>query len=166
MAGGWWQTQQQGRARGPGSDAMQDSAQPTPDRSAVDRGRLHPHCIVCGAGNPHGLGLVFTPSSEGGGVEARFDCAESVEGYTGLVHGGVVSLLMDAAMAQCLFHLGHVAHTGELTIRFRHPVVVGHEALVRAWLERSRGRVHLLGADLSQDRRVKAVATAKFLEAR
>ena len=121
---------------------------------------------MCGAGNPHGLGLVFTPSSDGGGVEARFDCAESAEGYTGLVHGGVVSMLMDAAMAQCLFHLGHVAHTGELKIRFRHPVAVGHEARVRAWLERSRGRVHVLGADLRQDGIVKAVATAKFLEAR
>ncbi|HSP89662.1 MAG TPA: PaaI family thioesterase [Vicinamibacterales bacterium] len=128
------------------------------------RSRLHPHCIVCGADNPRGLGLVFTPCADRGGVEARFDCAESVEGYVGLVHGGVVSMLMDAAMAQCLFHLGCVAHTGELHIRFRHPVVVGHEARVRAWQERSRGRLHVLGADLRQDGCVKAVATAKFLE--
>lgn len=128
------------------------------------RARLHPHCIVCGADNPRGLGLVFTPCADGGGVEARFDCAGSVEGYTGLVHGGVVSMLMDAAMAQCLFHLGCVAHTGELHIRFRHPVVVGHEACVRAWQARSRGRLHVLGAELRQDGCVKAVATAKFLE--
>ncbi|MFO7691514.1 MAG: PaaI family thioesterase [Vicinamibacterales bacterium] len=128
------------------------------------RARLHPHCIVCGAGNPRGLGLMFTPCADGGGVETRFDCAESVEGYTGLVHGGVVGMLMDAAMAQCLFHLGCVAHTGELHVRFRHPIVVGREARVRAWRERTRGRLHVLGADLRQDGRVKAVATAKFLE--
>jgi len=127
--------------------------------------RLHPHCIVCGADNPRGLGLVFSACADGGGVEARFDCAGSAEGYVGLVHGGVVSMLMDAAMAQCLFHLGCVAHTAELTIRFRHPVLVGREARVRAWRERTRGRLHVLGADFSQDGRVKAVATAKFLEA-
>jgi acyl-coenzyme A thioesterase PaaI-like protein len=136
------------------------------ERAAVDPTRLHPRCIVCGADNPRGLGLVFAPSADGSGVEAQFDGRESVEGYAGLVHGGVVSMLLDAAMAHCLFHLGRVAHTAELTIRFRHPVLVGREARVRAWRERSRGRLHVLGADLSQDGRVKAVATAKFMEAR
>jgi acyl-coenzyme A thioesterase PaaI-like protein len=95
-----------------------------------------------------------------------FDCRDSVEGYAGLVHGGVLSMLLDGAMAQCLFHLGRVAHTGELTIRFRHPVLVGRDARIRAWHERTHGRLHVLGADLRQDGRVKVVATAKFLEAR
>jgi acyl-coenzyme A thioesterase PaaI-like protein len=133
--------------------------------AAVDSARLHPHCIVCGAGNPRGLGLVFAPSADGRSVETRFECGASVEGYAGLVHGGVVSLLLDGAMAQCLFHLGCVAHTGELTVRFRHPVLVGRDARVRAWHERTHGRLHVLGADLRQDGRVKVVATAKFLEA-
>ena len=133
--------------------------------SAVDWATLHPRCIVCGRDNPRGLGLTFTPSADGRGVEALCACDERVEGYGGLVHGGVVSMLLDGAMAHCLFHLGCVAHTGELTVRFRAPVLVGREARVRAWRERSRGRLHVLGADLSQDGRVKAVATAKFLEA-
>ncbi len=114
----------------------------------IDAARLHPRCIVCGANNSHGLGLAFIPSADGGGVETRFDCGQTVEGYAGLVHGGVVSMLLDGAMAQCLFHLGCVAHTGELTTRFRHPVVVGREARIRAWHVRSRGRLHVLGADL------------------
>jgi acyl-coenzyme A thioesterase PaaI-like protein len=109
---------------------------------------------------------VFAPAADGRGVAAVFDCRESVEGYEGLVHGGVITMLLDGAMAHCLFRLGHIAHTGELTVRFRHPVVVGREARVRAWQERSRGRLHVLAADLWQDGRVKAVATAKFLEAR
>jgi hypothetical protein len=120
---------------------MQDAAQPTRARSAVDSAALHPRCIVCGAGNPHGLGLRFVPSADGRGVEAAVDCRESAEGYA-----------------------GRVAHTGELTVRFRHPVQVGRAARVRAWIERSHGRLHVVGADLWQDGRVKAVATAKFLE--
>jgi acyl-coenzyme A thioesterase PaaI-like protein len=131
---------------------------------AVDSAALHPRCIVCGAGNPRGLGLVFTPSADGRGVEALCACDERVEGYGGLVHGGVVSMLLDGAMAHCLFHTGCVAHTGELTVRFRSPVLVGREARIRAWVERSRGRLRVLGADLWQDGRVKATATAKFLE--
>ena len=145
---------------------MNDPAEPTRDRPAVDSAALHRRCIVCGTDNPRGLGLVFTPSADGRGVEALCACDERVEGYGGLVHGGVVSMLLDGAMAHCLFHMGCVAHTGELTVRFRSPVLVGREARVRAWLERSHGRLRVVGADLWQDGRVKAVATAKFLEAR
>jgi acyl-coenzyme A thioesterase PaaI-like protein len=134
--------------------------------AGVDGAALHRHCIVCGRENPRGLGLTFTPSADGSRMEAWFACDERVEGYGGLVHGGVVSMLLDGAMAHCLFHLGCVAHTGELTVRFKSPVLVGREVRVRAWRERSRGRLHVLGADLEQEGRVKAVATAKFLEAR
>lgn len=143
---------------------MTEPGRPAAGSRAVDRAALHPRCIVCGAGNPRGLGLTFTASADGSRVEAWFACDEQVEGYGGLVHGGVVSMLLDGAMAHCLFHLGRIAHTGELTVRFRGPVLVGREAHVRAWRERSRGRLHVLGADLSQDGHVKAVATAKFLE--
>lgn len=138
----------------------------TTEGTAVDRARLHPRCVVCGSGNAHGLGLAFVPAADGDGVEAVFDCRKSVEGYEGLVHGGVITMLLDGAMAHCLFHLGCVAHTGELAVRFKSPVFVGRDARVRAWQERSRGRLHVLSAQLSQDGRVKAVAKAKFLEAR
>jgi len=143
---------------------MNHLAQPAGSPRRVSREQQHPHCIVCGLGNPLGMGLAFTPSADGRGVESAFDCSARFEGYVGLVHGGVVGMLLDGAMANCLFHLGTVAHTGHLAIRFRHPVLVGRPAVVRAWLLRSRGRLHVLGADVRQDDRVTAVATAKFLE--
>lgn len=67
-------------------------------------------------------------------------------------------------MAHCLFHLGRVGHTGSLEVRFRRPVLVGRRADVRARLELSRGRVHLLRAELEQDGEIKVRASAKFLE--
>jgi hypothetical protein len=91
-------------------------------RRAVEASRLHPHCIVCGTGNPRGLGLRFRLSDDDHRIEATFDCGETFEGYVGLVHGGIVSAVLDGAMANCLLHLGCVAHTGGLSIRFRHPV--------------------------------------------
>ena len=143
---------------------MTIDTQPVASRGAVDRARLHPRCVVCGDGQARGLGLRFVASADGRGVEAAFDCRGSVEGYAGLVHGGIVSMLLDGAMAHCLFHRGIVAHTGALTVRFRHEILIGHPARIRAWQERSRGRVHILGAELVQDARVKAVAMAKFVE--
>ena len=130
----------------------------------IDPTSVHPLCVVCAEANPRGLGLTFRPSPDGRGVETVFDCSEVFQGYAGLIHGGVVSALLDGAMAHCLFHAGRTAHTGNLSVRFRHPLLVGRPARVRARLDKSRGRAHFLAAELEQDGTVKAVASATFLE--
>jgi acyl-coenzyme A thioesterase PaaI-like protein len=130
----------------------------------VDPALVHPECVVCASSNPRSLALKFVASSDGQGVEATFECHEAFQGYIGLVHGGVVSAVLDGAMTHCLFHLGRVAHTGSLAVRFRHPVVVDRQATVRARLDRSLGRLHVLSAELEQDGQVKAVASGKFIE--
>ena len=84
-------------------------------RDAVDRARLHPRCVVCGDEQAHGLGLTFVPSADGRGVEAVFDCRGRVEGYAGLVHGGVVSMLLDGAMGTMVQTL----HMDEAAVRGR-----------------------------------------------
>lgn len=134
--------------------------------ACVDPAVLHPKCVVCAASNPRGLALRFAASADGRGVEAAFECHEVFQGYIGLIHGGIVSAVLDGAMAHCLFHLGRVAHTGSLAVRFRHPIVVDRQAIVRARLERSLGRLHVLSAELEQDGQVKATASAKFVESR
>ena len=128
--------------------------------------RLHGGCVVCSRRNPRGLGLCFRPAADGSGVTTEFPCDADFQGYDGLVHGGVVSMLLDGAMAHCLFHQGRVGHTGELVVRFRQGVLVGRPAAVSARLVRSKGRMHELSAELRQDGVVKAEATARFMEDR
>jgi len=134
------------------------------DGNPIDPRSVHPHCVVCGPDNPCGLALHFVPSSSGTGVRAVFECAEPFQGYTGLLHGGVVSAVLDGAMAHCLFRLGRVGHTGSLQVRFRHPILVGKTASVEARLELSRGRLHVLSARLEQEGTIKAEASARFVE--
>jgi acyl-coenzyme A thioesterase PaaI-like protein len=43
--------------------------------------------------------------------------------YTGLLHGGMTSTLLDAAMTHCLFMQGVQALTAELTVDSFHPFV-------------------------------------------
>jgi acyl-coenzyme A thioesterase PaaI-like protein len=88
-----------------------------------------------------------------------------LEGYPGTVHGGVVATLLDSAMTQCLFARNCKAHTARLEIRYRHPVMIGERSLLRAWVERSHSRLHLLRAELRQRDRVAAEAHATFIEA-
>jgi acyl-coenzyme A thioesterase PaaI-like protein len=97
-------------------------------------------------------------------VQATFDCTKAYEGYSDVLHGGVVSALLDGAMTNCLFAHGHPGVTAEITVRFRHPVHTGKTATVRAWIERCARPLHVLGAELAQEGEVKATARGKFME--
>lgn len=123
----------------------------------------HSHCVVCGAANDHGLRLKFSPT-EDGSVQARFYCDKTLEGYADILHGGVISSLLDGAMTNCLFAHGHPGLTAELTVRFRHPVRIGTAATVRAWIERCSPPLHVLRAELVQDEQVKATGCGKFMD--
>jgi uncharacterized protein (TIGR00369 family) len=125
--------------------------------------RAHPDCVVCGKANGQGLRLSFR-TTEDGGVHATFDCGKAYEGYADVLHGGVVATLLDGAMTNCLFAHGHPGVTAELTVRFRHPVYTGRIATVRAWIERCSRPLHVLRAELVQDRKLKATARGKFME--
>ena len=118
---------------------------------------------MCGPGQGRGLRLQVVLLDDGS-VQARFDCGEAFEGYPGLLHGGVISALLDGAMTNCLFAHGQHGITGELKVRFRHPVYTDRSAIVRAWVDRSIPPFRVLQAELIQDEWVKAKATGKFVE--
>ena len=123
----------------------------------------HPFCIVCGRANGCGLGLRFSLRDDGG-VEACFQCKAHFQGYEGLLHGGVTSSLMDGAMTNCLFAHGVAAVTAEITVRFRHPISLHADLVVRAHITRSQAPLHIVEAEIVQDGQVKAKATGKFME--
>ena len=127
------------------------------------RQEAHPNCVVCDPKNESGLRLEFATLKDGS-VEAYFDCDSTYEGFPGMLHGGVISCLLDGVMTNCLFAHGHKGITGELKVRFRYPVVTGQRSLVRAWIDRSSPPFHVLKAELIQDQQVRARATGKFVE--
>jgi acyl-coenzyme A thioesterase PaaI-like protein len=123
----------------------------------------HPGCVVCCRSNGQGLGLEFHIAHDGA-VEASFSCGRVFQGYPDVLHGGVISMLLDGAMTNCLFAHNIVAVTADLAVRFRHPVATTNVALVRAWINSSTGPLHYLTAELMQNSEVKATATGKFLD--
>ncbi|MCG2661693.1 MAG: PaaI family thioesterase [Kiritimatiellae bacterium] len=127
------------------------------------RATHHPHCIVCGVQNDHGLKLSYQACGDGS-VECVFACRRTFQGYGGYLHGGVISSLLDGAMTNCLFARGKIAVTGELTVRFLFPVLVNRKAVVRACVKESRAPLHMTEAKMIQDGRVVVMAAAKFME--
>jgi len=136
-----------------------------PDAFREPRERAHPDCVVCSAPNAHGLCLDFTLLDDGS-VSASFDCSKAFAGYDGCIHGGVIASLLDGAMTNCLFAHGHVAMTAELNVRYPSLLATGTAATVRAWIERTRGPLHVLKAEVMQAGMTKATASGKFMPQR
>lgn len=134
---------------------------PNQDRMEQTRSRNHSSCVVCGRAG--GLELGFSSHADGS-VEALFHCRDSLQGYQGLLHGGVISALLDGAMTNCLFAHGIVAVTAELIVRFRHPVAIDGNVVVIGRITRSSPPLHLLEAEVRQDGIVMALAKSKFME--
>ncbi len=134
----------------------------------------HDQCLVCGSRehNPDSLELQFSRHADGS-VSAPFVVGPKHQGYSGLLHGGMTSTLLDAAMTHCLFMQGIKALTAELTVRFMAPICVGQTLTVCARLLGQRRGIyqleawlmsglHIAGQPIAEAPRL-ARASAKFI---
>ncbi len=113
-------------------------------------------CFGCGRLNPYGLRLRFVQI---GPVEvmAEFEPGAVHEGFAGVVHGGIVTTLLDEAMAWAAFAAGAWVVTARLDVRFRRPVVVGEPVRVFGRVRDDRRRL------VEVDGRVARVADGVLL---
>jgi len=79
------------------------------------------HCFVCGESNAVGLKLRFT--TDGRTVQTRFRLRAAHIGFRGVVHGGILTTVLDEIMVwACAVPTGQFAFCAELTVRFLSPV--------------------------------------------
>lgn len=122
----------------------------------------HATCFLCGQAHAFGPKLRFTVQPDGS-VAAPFACHEELRSYAETLHGGVISALLDSAMTNALFAIGMVCVTAELNVRFLAPVALNQTADVHGFIERDAHPLYYVRAELIQDGKLKARATAKFL---
>jgi acyl-coenzyme A thioesterase PaaI-like protein len=133
-----------------------------------DAGRLNVgddhYCFGCGRLNPHGLRLAFFRLDGGDGVWAPFTPERHHEGYAGLVHGGIVSTLLDEVMAWSLYAREVWAVTARMSVTFRRPLQVGVAVRLTGRLVADRGRLLEVTGDVRRavDGVLLAEATATF----
>lgn len=93
------------------------------------QGRWPGSCFVCSEGHPHGLGLRFHHTTDGVACVTRIPATYC--GFDGMVHGGIISALLDEAAAYALFaRHGKLGVTRDITVRFLKPVPTGTEIRV------------------------------------
>ena len=118
--------------------------------------------MVCGQDNS--LGMKFSPQGES--VTAFFLANPQWQGYSGFLHGGMISTLLDAAMTHCLFQHGIEAMTASLKVRFLEPVPCTGNLEIKATLLERRRHVYLLNAELASSGHRLARAEARFIRSR
>jgi acyl-coenzyme A thioesterase PaaI-like protein len=96
-------------------------------------------CFVCGRENPIGFHAEFY--IEGERVVLEFTPQESHQGYPGIMHGGLVSTLLDETVGRSAFLQNMWVVTAKMELRYRQPVPIGRKLSVVGWVTRVRGRV-------------------------
>ena len=121
------------------------------------------NCFACGKDNPIGLHLDF--KKEGDLSQAKFVLSKNYEGYPEIIHGGIVTTILDEAMAKVLLLNGIVAYTGKIEVKFRKSLRPEQPYTVFGKISKSKGRVHETSAWIvNSTGEIMASATAVFLE--
>jgi acyl-coenzyme A thioesterase PaaI-like protein len=101
------------------------------------------HCFVCGVANPFGLHLTFIETAPG---EVTCDCSmpENFQSYPGIVHGGVVSAMLDEVSGRALMGPNdnpRFMFTAKLEVHFHKNVPIGRPLHLVGKAGKSRSRV-------------------------
>ena len=120
-------------------------------------------CYVCGQAHPRGLRIRFFTGAFGQ-VHAHFKPDSAQTGYESIVHGGVISALLDELLGWPIaLQTGRMAVTAEVTVRFLKPMRAGHTYLAAAEPGTDKGRYWLGTGDIRDDQgAVYAKARGKY----
>jgi acyl-coenzyme A thioesterase PaaI-like protein len=132
-----------------------------PDMSvAADSYRTH-MSLVGGLSHPVAPQLVIQVDGDRGSGEVVVGPA--FEGGPGLVHGGVIALLIDHAMGCVAARPDRPAMTVRLGLRYRRPTPLGVPLTVSVTLDRTEGRQLYLTASITAAGVVTVEADAVFM---
>jgi len=123
-------------------------------------------CFACGDRNPRGLNLKFTVFPQKRRIETTLTLSPEFQGWRGVVHGGIITTILDELMAKIAQELGIKAVTASLEVRFKNIARISEE--IRAIGEVTRIEKRLIYAQAQafrNDGTVIAEAFGKLLKA-
>lgn len=121
------------------------------------------YCFICGKDNPVGLHLDLVVDREAKCAETKVAVPAEYQGWEGMVHGGIISALLDEVCAYAGMTVAKTVVTGELKTRFRKPVPVEADIRAVARVVNHARRTVLVEAELLMQDDVLASAEAKMV---
>lgn len=111
-------------------------------------------CFVCGSDNERGLKLSFTV--EDGEAYTEFTPPFYFQGYAGILHGGIVSTLLDEVMVKAT---KRKVVTVELAVKFIKPVPIGEKVVFYGKVDKVVKKMVFASSE-AKDNRGNTLATA------
>lgn len=119
------------------------------------------NCFVCGDNNDIGLKLDFYEKD--GKARAEFTPTKNFEGYKDILHGGILSTLLDEVMIKSILAKEILTVTSQIEVKFKKPAVIGEKLIIEGGITAERGRLILTeGKVFREDGTVVAEAKGKF----
>lgn len=125
----------------------------------------YPKCFVCGQENSIGLKMVFEYDKKNDIVRSKVTFTENHVGYEDIIHGGIVTTVMDEAMAWMgIKKTGLMCLTNKLNVEFKKVVKSMNEYSVEAKTEKiSEDKIYMNARILDGDGNECANAEGEFL---
>ena len=102
-------------------------------------------CFVCGDKNIKGLQTKWYV--KGNKVFSSFCADAGYVGYENVIHGGILSALLDEAMIWAAFaETEQFGVTAELSIRFLKPLHIGERCRIEGWVTENKTRIWIVYA--------------------
>jgi acyl-coenzyme A thioesterase PaaI-like protein len=97
------------------------------------------NCFICGKDNPYGLKVCFKEQSSGV-VVAEFIPSDHLNGFKGVLHGGIISAGLDDIMDWAIYsRTGKWFVTTQMTINFKKSAPVLEKLRLKGWVTREDG---------------------------
>ena len=124
-------------------------------------------CYGCGQDNP--IGLKMKIEQDGKTTRSEFTADKLHQGWAGVVHGGVITALLDEVMSYAALYEQMKTVTAKIEVRMKRPIHTGEPLSVAARIVRrtrklvqARGTISLKDGTLLAE----AIATQYVLNAR
>ncbi len=108
-----------------------------------------------------GLGLKFY-KHEDGTVFGNFFADPKYEGYSGIVHGGIIATLLDSAMTHCLLMKDIPALTGRLSVKYSNAIRTGVMVRLEARIVDESRKIFFLEGRASVEGKKVASAVGRY----
>jgi len=106
------------------------------------------YCFVCGKNNPRGFKIEVRYSEMELAAETELAIPREYQGWADVIHGGILSTLLDELMAHAVWHFAGPGLTLSLEVRFHAPLKPDEPILVRGVLHTQNGSRRLAEGEI------------------
>jgi len=125
--------------------------------------RRYSNCFVCGNKNEYGLKVDFFYDK--GISRAEYVAGGKFQGYKNILHGGVISALLDEVMIKAVIATGILVVTAEIQVKFIKPVRIGEKLFLEGKITGEQKKIFTAEGTVSNSKgKIVAAGKGRFFK--